>query len=59
MQFELWMYFQCLLNPIYKMTWKFNLHHNIHMVKFNTWKYHYNIYTLINFRIFEIIFNLI
>jgi len=43
LQFELGMYFQCLLNSIYRMTRKFNLHHDVH---------HYNIYSWLNFRIF-------
>jgi len=43
LKFEIWMYFQCLLNFIYRMTQKFNLHHNVH---------HYNIHTWFNFRIF-------
>jgi len=43
LQFELWMYFQWLLNSIYRMTQKFNLHHDVH---------HYNIHTWLNFCIF-------
>jgi len=43
LQFELRVYFQCLLNSIYIMTWKFNLHHDVH---------HRNIHTWLNFPIF-------
>jgi len=50
LQFELWVYFQCLLNSIYRIIWKFNLHHDVH---------HRHIHTSLNFLFFEIIFYLI
>jgi len=43
LQFELWMYFQCLLNSIYRMTQKFNVYHDAH---------HYNVHAWLNFCIF-------
>jgi len=43
LQFELWMYFQCLLNSNYRMKWKLILHHDF---------CHYNVHTWWNFQIF-------
>jgi len=37
LQFELWMYFQCLFNSNYRMTWKFNLHHSVHHCNIYIW----------------------
>jgi len=43
LQFELRVYFQCLLNSIYRMTRKFNLYHDVH---------HHDIQIWLNFPIF-------
>jgi len=44
LQFELWMYFQCLLNSNYRMIHKWSLHYDI---------FHWNTYTWWNFQIFS------